>query len=88
MTGDARMPGATLIEIGIRVEEAEVVERDHYCPADVPCIGRTGLRIAVPVRVVKSDDPAHPVGKVVSEARAIYCPGCRTIVTEQTRAAG
>lgn len=72
-----------VLVIGIRADEAEVRERGLYCPAAVPCLGRPGVRVVVPVRI--TDGPRQ--GEIVDEARATYCPGCRTMATDPERAA-
>lgn len=71
--------GYCTVMIGIRIDEAHLTgERDLYCPAAVPCLGRPGLGIAVPVR--RSD-----TGGQVGEVRGVYCPVCRTTRADERR---
>lgn len=57
--------------VGIDAAEADAVERGLYCPATVPCLGRPGVLVQIPVR--RQSDRAQ-----VGELQAPYCPRCRT----------
>lgn len=59
-------------------------EPNTYCPGRLPCLGRTGVRIAVPVRVVSSPDNAvQRPGEQVGEITATYCPECKAMKADQ-----
>lgn len=75
LTGGILTAGDT---IGITIDDAHIVEQGHYCPNPVPCIGRTAVLIAVPVRLQRTREP-------VGELKAHYCSPCRTMAVLKER---
>jgi hypothetical protein len=53
---------------------AEVIEMDVSCPAPLPCLGRTGVRFAVP----RLRD-----GEVFDEITAVQCRRCRAYKVDE-----
>lgn len=51
------------------IAEAHVVEEKLWCPNPVPCIGRTGVLVAIPVYLERT-------GAMIGEVKAEYCPQC------------
>ncbi len=49
-----------------------------HCPGRLPCLGMTGVRIAVPVRIVAAENPAR-IGEKVGEITATRCSVCQTV---------
>jgi hypothetical protein len=84
---DAAATGDTEITIRIAADATTTRLLDEprtYCPARLPCLGLTGVRIAVPVRVV-STDPGHEhrIGEQVGEVSATYCAHCRAVKADE-----
>lgn len=69
--------GYSALSIGIDMAGVHVTdERNLYCPAAVPCIGRPAVGVAIPIRDQNS-------GKQVVEVHGTYCPRCRTMRADQ-----
>lgn len=69
--------GYSATSIGIDMAGVHATdERNLYCPAAVPCIGRPAVGVAIPVR-------DNGTGKQVVEVRGTYCPRCRTMRADQ-----
>lgn len=49
-----------------------------YCPGRLPCLGMTGVRIAVPVRIVAAERPER-IGELVGEITATRCSVCQAV---------
>jgi hypothetical protein len=84
---DAAATGDTEVTVRIGADAETLRHLDEpatYCPARLPCLGMTGIRIAVPVRVVSADPGAeHRIGEQVGEIAGTYCPACRTMKADE-----
>jgi hypothetical protein len=67
-----------VVTVGIRVDEAHMTDQGRYCPARLPCLGRTGVGVAIPVRRLDT-------GEQVNEVHGTYCPNCRTMAADAPR---
>jgi hypothetical protein len=83
---DANATGDTEITIRIAAdaEGTQLLDEPRtHCPARLPCLGLTGQRIAVPVRVVASADAPQRIGEQVGEIKATMCTVCRAVKADE-----
>jgi hypothetical protein len=77
LTDDDRAEAIDLAAAGVvagdvvktAIAEAHIVAQHLYCPNPVPCIGRTGVLVAIPVYLERTREQ-------VGEVKAEYCPQC------------
>ena len=84
-TGDQEIT----IRIAADAEGTRVLDEPAtYCPGRLPCLGRTGVRIAVPVRVIDAGNSTErTVGEQVGELTATYCQRCKAMKADERETA-